>query len=90
MSIFYRIRIWLRSFLRPETVERELEMEFQHHLELEIEKNVREGMSLKEARRKAVIDFGGVERFKEQTVSAHVTFTKGERSRLSELAANLL
>jgi PhoH-like ATPase len=31
-----------------------------------------------------------VERFKEQTVSAHVTFTKGERSRLSELAANLL
>ncbi|MGA2507251.1 MAG: PhoH family protein [Chitinispirillaceae bacterium] len=31
-----------------------------------------------------------VERFKEQTISAHVTFTKGERSRLSELAANLL
>jgi PhoH-like ATPase len=31
-----------------------------------------------------------VERFKEQAVSAHVTFTKGERSRLSELAANLL
>jgi PhoH-like ATPase len=31
-----------------------------------------------------------VERFKEQTVSAHITFTKGERSRLSELAANLL
>jgi PhoH-like ATPase len=31
-----------------------------------------------------------VERFKEQEVSAHITFTKGERSRLSELAANLL
>jgi PhoH-like ATPase len=31
-----------------------------------------------------------VERFKEQTIAAHVTFTKGERSRLSELAANLL
>lgn len=31
-----------------------------------------------------------VERFKEQTVSAHVTLSKGERSRLSELAANLL
>ena len=31
-----------------------------------------------------------VERFKEQTISAHITFTKGERSRLSELAANLL
>lgn len=31
-----------------------------------------------------------VERFKSQEISAHITFTKGERSRLSELAANLL
>jgi PhoH-like ATPase len=31
-----------------------------------------------------------VERFKAQSISAHVTFTKGERSKLSELAANLL
>jgi PhoH-like ATPase len=31
-----------------------------------------------------------VERFKSQEVSAHLLFSKGERSRLSELAANLL
>ncbi|HAJ80593.1 MAG TPA: phosphate starvation-inducible protein PhoH [Fibrobacteres bacterium] len=31
-----------------------------------------------------------VERFKDQEVAAHITFTKGERSVLSELAANLL
>jgi PhoH-like ATPase len=31
-----------------------------------------------------------VERFKKQEISAHITFTKGERSKLSELAANLL
>lgn len=31
-----------------------------------------------------------VEKFKNQDVAAHITFTKGERSRLSELAANLL
>ena len=31
-----------------------------------------------------------VERFKDQEVSAHITFTKGERSVLSDLAANLL
>jgi PhoH-like ATPase len=31
-----------------------------------------------------------VERFKDQEVSAHITLTKGERSVLSELAANLL
>jgi PhoH-like ATPase len=31
-----------------------------------------------------------VERFKGQTISGHVTMTKGERSQLAELAANLL
>jgi PhoH-like ATPase len=31
-----------------------------------------------------------VERFKEQPIAAHITLTKGERSKLSELAANLL
>jgi len=31
-----------------------------------------------------------VERLKEQTVSGHITMTKGERSELAELAANLL
>jgi PhoH-like ATPase len=31
-----------------------------------------------------------VERFKEQTISGHVTMMKGERSELAELAANLL
>ena len=31
-----------------------------------------------------------VEKFKNETISAHVTMTKGERSKLSELASNLL
>ena len=31
-----------------------------------------------------------VERFKDEAISAHVTLTKGERSKLSELASNLL
>ncbi len=31
-----------------------------------------------------------VDRFKDQAISAHVTFVKGERSKLSELASNLL
>jgi len=31
-----------------------------------------------------------VERFKEQDIAAHITFTRGERSALAELAANLL
>ena len=31
-----------------------------------------------------------VDRFKGESISAHVTFHKGERSKLSELASNLL
>jgi PhoH-like ATPase len=31
-----------------------------------------------------------VERFKQESIAAHVTLTKGERSELAELAANLL
>lgn len=31
-----------------------------------------------------------VERFKDESISAHITLTKGERSKLSELASNLL
>lgn len=31
-----------------------------------------------------------VERFKDETISAHITLSKGERSKLSELASNLL
>ncbi len=31
-----------------------------------------------------------VDRFKSESISAHITFTKGERSKLSELASNLL
>jgi len=31
-----------------------------------------------------------VERFKNERISAHVTLTRGERSELAELAANLL
>ena len=37
------------------------------HLEQETWENIRAGMSPRDARRKAYIDFGGVERFKEQS-----------------------
>jgi len=62
-----RIRLWLRALFRPRAVERELRHEVQHHLELETDKNIRAGMGPGEARRKAMIDFGGEERYKEQT-----------------------
>ena len=61
-----RIRLGIRALVRPRTVERELTLELRHHIELETEKNIRAGMEPAAARRKALIDFGGVERFTEE------------------------
>ncbi len=61
-KIYRRLRVWLHKG----SVEREMEREMRFHLELEIEENLRKGMSPEEARRAALIAFGGVEKFKEQ------------------------
>jgi len=70
MGAFRRFLMGLRSLPPRRRREAELDDEFRLHLELETEKNVREGLTPAEARRKALIDFGGVERFKEQTREA--------------------
>jgi len=62
-----RIRLWLRALFRPRTVERDLRDEVRHHLELETKKNILAGMDPGGARRKAMIDFGGEELYKERT-----------------------
>src|SRR5207237_4147540 len=46
--------------------ERELDTEMAAHLEFAIEENLRRGMPAEEARRQALISFGGVEQAKEQ------------------------
>lgn len=56
----------LCSFFRKDQMDRELEAEVATHLDLAIEENMRNGMSEKEARRQALIRFGGVEQAKEQ------------------------
>src|SRR5688500_12942387 len=60
----------LRALVRREAVERELNEELALHLELETQKNLRAGMSPQEARRRAVLAFGGVEKFKEEVRDA--------------------
>jgi predicted permease len=54
------------SFFRKEEMDRELATEVATHLDLAIEENIRNGMSSQEARRQALIRFGGVEQAKEQ------------------------
>src|SRR5713226_5574779 len=56
----------LRNLFRKDSVERETDQELHFHLEHEIAQPVSRGMSAEEARRAALLEFGGVERFKEE------------------------
>ena len=57
----------LRSLTRVDALERGLDEEIRFHIERQMDKNLRAGMTPDEARRQAYIKFGGVERIKEST-----------------------
>lgn len=68
-----RLNGWLRrlrSVLHRAESECELDEEIRLHLEFETEKNLLAGMSPAEARRRAVLAFGGVEKYREATRAA--------------------
>src|SRR5215475_8235381 len=50
--------------------ERELDEELAFHIDRETEKNLRRGLSREEARRAALVEFGGVDKTKEETRDA--------------------
>lgn len=58
---------WARlvSFFRKDALDRELDEELAAHIELATEDHMRQGMSVREDRRVALIKLGGVEQFKE-------------------------
>ena len=56
----------MRAFFRKGPMDSDLDAEMKSHIELATEENLRRGMSPQEARRQALIRFGGVERAKEQ------------------------
>ncbi|HEU4692488.1 MAG TPA: permease prefix domain 1-containing protein, partial [Vicinamibacterales bacterium] len=58
---------WVKSIARRERLEGGLDEEMRFHVEQQTEKNRRAGMSPTEARRQALVRFGGVEAMKEQT-----------------------
>jgi predicted permease len=57
----------LRALLHRGRLDAEMDDELQFHLEMETKKNVDRGMPPDEARRRALIAFGGVERYREKT-----------------------
>jgi putative ABC transport system permease protein len=64
------LRYRFRAIFHRAAVERELDDEMRYHLERETEKNARRGLEPQEAARRARIEFGGVDRFKEDARDA--------------------
>jgi putative ABC transport system permease protein len=58
---------WIRSISRRQVLERSLDEEIRFHLDQQTAKNRRAGMSPGEARRQALLKFGGLERVREST-----------------------
>jgi predicted permease len=61
---------WLRRLFRKEQSEKQLDAELRFHLERQISDNIVTGMAPEEARRRAQLDFGGLEPVKQETREA--------------------
>jgi putative ABC transport system permease protein len=66
MSWITGARARLRQLLWRSTAEERMDEEIRFHIEMETEKNLRAGMRPEEARRRAMLAFGGVEGHKEE------------------------
>ena len=66
MSLWSRIRSWSRAIFRRTRMESEMETELRFHIDMFAEELVRRGVSREEAMRRARIEFGGIERAKEE------------------------
>src|SRR6476660_5931720 len=56
----------VRAILRRNKVEKEIEQEFQFHLQHQIEKHLKAGMTVQEASERARVEFGGLDQVKER------------------------
>src|SRR5690348_17125095 len=66
MRLRARISAWLRSLFHRREMNDDLAEELRFHLEQQIEANLAAGMNPEQARRQAVLAFGGLEGFKEE------------------------
>ena len=62
-----RLRARVRALLKRQDVERDLDDELRFHLDMETEYQMRRGLSERDARRRAQREFGGVERYRDET-----------------------
>lgn len=73
MQPLARVLRRIRYFLQRREMDRATEEELRFHIDMETEKNLRAGMTPGEARRRAMIAFGGVDRHVEETRRARGT-----------------
>ena len=73
MGIIGRIVRRTRYLLFRDAIDREMDEEMRFHIEKETERFVAEGLSPREARRRALVVFGGVERHRAATWEARGT-----------------
>ncbi len=66
MRLWSLLRSWLGATLWRSRMESEMDAELRFHLEAYVEDLVRSGMSRQEAMRRARVEFGGIERVKEE------------------------
>ena len=82
--------IRLRSLMRRETAESEMEDELQFHSERQLEKYLKEGLTSDEAARRVRMTFGGMEQFKEECRDARGTRSLEDLSRVIRFALRSL
>lgn len=87
---FERLRRRVRALVGRRHIEREMDDEMRLHVELEAEELVRAGVAPDEARRRALVAFGGVERFKEEARDGRGTRWLEDLARDLKLAARQL
>ncbi|MGC2287858.1 MAG: ABC transporter permease [Candidatus Acidiferrum sp.] len=66
MTLWNRLRSWSRALFRRSRMESEMDAELRFHLETRAEDLMRSGVSREEAFRRARVEFGGIERVKEE------------------------
>src|SRR2546427_5003398 len=73
MRLWSRFRSWLSATLRRSRMESEMDAELRFHMEAYVEDLIRSGTSREEAARRARLEFGGIERAKEECREARGT-----------------
>lgn len=81
---------WWQRLRKRGQLETELDTELQFHFQAQVDENIRNGMSDVEARRRARIEFGGLDQVKEDCRDARGTRWIGDIAQDLRFAARLL